>query len=231
MHSSTETVLGHLWLQLSSLRIYYCVSEDELFCTWKTPYLRIFIAELWKTAWDACIAALTYMDDGILNMEIQADLLQAEDNQVSLSLPWACLTWWALLMLMPTDMSALCVGNVISHSQSWTGTFDMNVVEPGTSYSAGCVDEGFPDQTISDNMVICTHCRNSNVHDHCVWCKPVIIVVLIWCDLRFVKWHCNVPWEFSISESSVQTWLVVQLQSWKMRNWSAELDGAVAHLI
>jgi hypothetical protein len=132
-------------------------------------------------------------------------------SQVSLSLPWACLTWWALLMLMPTDMSALCVGNVISHSQSWTGTFDMNVVEPGTSYSAGCVDEGFPDQTISDNMVICTHCRNSNVHDHCVWCKPVIIVVLIWCDLRFVKWHCNVPWEFSISESSVQTWLVVQL--------------------
>jgi hypothetical protein len=107
--------------------------------------------------------------------------------QVSLSLPWACLTWWALLMLMPTDMSALCVENVISHAPSWTGMFDMNVVEPGTSYSAGCVDEGFPDQTISDNTVTCTHWRHFNVHDYCVCWKSVIIAVLIWCDLGFVR--------------------------------------------
>ena len=60
--------------------------------------------------------------------------------------------------------------------------FDTNVVELGTSYSAECVDEGFPDQTISDNIVTCTHCRSFDVNDYCVCLKSVIITVLIRCD-------------------------------------------------
>lgn len=91
-------------------------------------------------------------------------------------------------MPMPTDMSALCVENVTSHALSWTGMFDTNVVELGTSYSAECVDEGFPDQTISDNIVTCTHCKSFDVNDYCVCLKSVIIAVLIRCDSGFVRY-------------------------------------------
>jgi len=66
--------------------------------------------------------------------------------------------------------------------------FDMNVVELGTSYSAECVDEGFPDQTISDNIVTCTHCKSFDVNDYCVCLKSVIIAVLIRCDSGFVTY-------------------------------------------
>jgi hypothetical protein len=77
--------------------------------------------------------------------------------QVSFCLPWACLTWGVLLVLMPTDISALRVGNVTRHVQSWIDMFVMNVVQPGTSYSAEFVGGGSLDQTISDNMNICIH--------------------------------------------------------------------------
>jgi hypothetical protein len=40
--------------------------------------------------------------------------------------------------------------------------YDMNVVQPGTSYSAEFVGGGFLDQTISDSMNIFMHCRNCN---------------------------------------------------------------------
>jgi len=66
--------------------------------------------------------------------------------------------------------------------------FDTNVVELGTSYSAECVDEGFPDQTISDNIVSCTHCKSFDVDDYCVCLKSVIITVLIRCDSGFVRY-------------------------------------------
>jgi hypothetical protein len=117
-------------------------------------------------------------------------------SQVSWSLLWVCLTWWTLLMLMPTDMCALCVENVTSHGLNWTDMFDMSVVELGTSYSAGCVDEDFPDQTILDSIVTFTHCRNFSVN-YCVCWKSVMNCC---CDLRFlrnVKWQCNVPSELS----------------------------------
>jgi hypothetical protein len=66
--------------------------------------------------------------------------------------------------------------------------FDTNVVELGTSYSAECVDEGFPDQTISDNIVTCTHCKSFDVNDYCVCLKSVIIAVLIRRDSEFVRY-------------------------------------------
>lgn len=55
--------------------------------------------------------------------------------------------------------------------------FGTNVVQPGTNYSAGSAVGGFLDQTISDNMVICIHCRNFNTK-FSVWWKSVIIVVI-----------------------------------------------------
>lgn len=55
--------------------------------------------------------------------------------------------------------------------------FGTNAVQPGTNYSAGYAVGGFLDQTISDNMVICMHCRNFNTK-FSVWWKSVIIVVI-----------------------------------------------------
>jgi hypothetical protein len=63
--------------------------------------------------------------------------------------------------------------------------FGTSVVQPGTNYSAVFVAEGFRDQTISDNMVICMHCRNFN-KKLSVWWKSVIIVVIRG-DLGFIR--------------------------------------------
>lgn len=63
--------------------------------------------------------------------------------------------------------------------------YGTNAVQPGTNYSAGFAAGDFLDQTISDNMVICMHCRNFNTK-FSVWWKSVIIV-LIRGDLGFIR--------------------------------------------